>query len=43
MQMFTVQRRMPAVDIWSQTALPDTIHDFAIILYLALKIIFCLL
>jgi hypothetical protein len=42
MQMFTVQRRKPAVDAWSETTLPDTIHDFAIILYLALTTNSCL-
>jgi hypothetical protein len=40
MQMSMIARRRPAVDAWSETALPDTIHDYDIIL--ALTIIFCL-
>ena len=40
--MFKVPRREPAVDTWSSTALPDTIHDFATVLQLALTTSFCL-
>lgn len=35
--MFTVPHRKPAVDAWSETAFPDTIHDIAIIRFLAFK------